>query len=155
MRNAAALTMAVLLFTEALPAHAQTQDMRQDRGVIFPHLSDSQMVRLTAPGLGRRQGLILEQDTAELVFTNGREPLRVPAVSIDTLWTRGSSTGVGALVGAVLGAGLGVLAGSELGEGNAGSARNVLGMVGIGAVGGGLLGAVIGTPIPRWKRRFP
>jgi hypothetical protein len=135
MRNAAALTMAVFLFTEALPAR--------------------QMVRLTAPGLGRRHGLILEQDTAELVFTNGREPLRVPAVSIDTLWTRGRSTGVGALVGAILGAGLGVLAGSELGEENAGSARNVLGMVGIGAVGGGLLGAVIGTPIPRWKRRFP
>jgi hypothetical protein len=155
VRNAATLTMAVFLLAQPIPARAQTQDMRPDREVVLQQLTDSQIVRLTAPGLGRRQGLLLERGTAELLLTTGHQPLRVPAVTIDTLWTRGRSTGVGALVGVILGAGLGVLAGNEFGEENAGSAKNVLGMAGIGAIGGSLLGAVIGAPIPRWNRRFP
>lgn len=155
MRSFAIPTLLALVLAEPLPARAQTEDLPAHREAVLQRLTDSQVVRLTAPGFGRRQGFLLKQDTAELVLTTDGQPLRVPAVSIDTLWTRGRSTWAGALVGAILGAGLGALAGNEFGEENAGSARNVLGMAGMGAIGGSLLGAVIGTPIPRWKRRLP
>jgi hypothetical protein len=155
VRTRAIATLVALLFAEPFPARAQTPDISSDREVVLQQLTDSQVVRLSTSELGRRQGFLLEHDTAALVLTAGRQPLRIPAVTIDTVWTRGSSTGVGALVGAIIGAGLGALAGTELGEENAGSADNVLGMAGIGAIGGGLVGAIIGTPITRWKRRFP
>jgi hypothetical protein len=48
-----------------------------------------------------------------------------------------------------------VIAGTTFGEENAGSVRNVLGLGGLGAIGGALLGTVIGAPIGRWHRRFP
>jgi hypothetical protein len=85
--------MVVLFIAEPLPALAQTQDMRLDREAVLQQLIDGKVVRLTAPGLGRRQG--------------------------------------------------------------AGSAKNVLGMAGIGAIGGSLLGALVGAPIARWNRRLP
>jgi ABC-type branched-subunit amino acid transport system permease subunit len=96
---------------------------------------------------------MLQYTGAEVVLSP--EPLRIPATTIDTVWTRGRSTKTGAIVGAVLGAGLGVVAGNTFGEENAGSARNIVGMGGLGALAGSLVGLVIGTTIPRWHRRYP
>jgi hypothetical protein len=144
-----------LLLVSPFTVRAQSPESSGQRHAALERLADSQVVRLSAPGIRRRQGVLLRPDTADLLLISEGAPLRIPAVSVDTLWTRGGSSGTGALVGAILGAGLGVLAGHELGEENAGSASNVLGMAGIGAIGGSLLGAVFGAPIPRWNRRFP
>lgn len=123
--------------------------------IVFEQLRDSQWVRLAAPGVGRRQGRLLEHNATELVLGSDQQPLRIPATEVDTLWTRGRSTVAGFIVGAVLVGALGAVAGTALGEENAGSAGNVVGGAGLGVIGGGLLGALIGTAIPRWDRRLP
>jgi cyanophycinase-like exopeptidase len=74
---------------------------------------------------------------------------------VDTLWTRGHSTLAGTIAGAVILGALGAVAGTSLGEENAGSAQTVLGGAGLGALVGGVLGALIGSATPRWQRRFP
>ena len=122
---------------------------------VFESLKDNQWVRVASLDLGRRQGRLLQRDSSDLILSPTREPLRIPAVTIDTLWTRGYSTKRGAIVGALLGAGLGALAAGSLGERD--TDRNALWAVSLGGgtVGGALLGALIGTALPRWKRRFP
>ena len=126
--EAAAVLALLLLGPVALCA--QTPGSSGQRHAALQRLADSQVVRLSAPGIGRRQGALLRPDTGDILFVSDRAPLRIPAVSIDTLRTRGGSSGTG-------------------------SAKNVLGMAGMGAIGGSLLGAIIGAPIQRWKRRFP
>ena len=154
MRSATFLACCLLA---ALPESgiAQAPDTSPRRQAAFERLRDSQLVRLSAPSVGIRQGRVLEHDPSQLVLSSDPQPLRVPATTIDTLWTRGGSARTGAIVGGLLGLGLGVLAGTELGEENAGSAKNVIGMGGIGMMGGALLGAAIGAPIRRWHRRYP
>ncbi len=152
-------SIAILLIV-SLWNSSQAQDPAQVGGPLlltFETLKDSQWVRLASPELGRHEGRVLGRSSTELVLSSQDQPLRVPAVTVDTLWTRGNSALAGGIVGAVvvgaLGAGAGALLGEE--DGGRGSAENVLGMAGIGAVGGFLLGAVIGTAIPRWHRRHP
>lgn len=54
-------------------------------------------------------GRVLARAGTELVLDIEPRPLRVPATSIDTLWTRAKATGTGALIGGLLGAGAWVL----------------------------------------------
>lgn len=61
----------------------------------------------------------------------------------------------GPIVGALLGAGLGVVAGSALGEADVSRGELMVGTIGLGMAGGGLLGALFGTAVPRWKRSYP
>jgi hypothetical protein len=150
------LTLTALLVLVSLPPdrlYSQTPSNPGARQAAFESLRDSQWVRLSSPALGRRAGRLLQYTGADVVLSP--EPLRIPATTIDTVWTRGRSSKAGAIVGAVLGAGLGVLAGNTFGEENAGSAKNILGLGGLGALAGSLVGVVIGTAIPRWHRRYP
>lgn len=154
MRNTAFLACCLLAGLPG-PGIAQATDTSPRRQAAFERLGDSQLVRLSAAGVGIRQGRVLEHDASQVVLSSHHQPLRLPATTIDTLWTRGGSARTGAIVGGIIGLGLGVLAGTELGEENAGSAKNVVGMGGIGLMGGALLGAAIGAPIRRWHRRYP
>jgi hypothetical protein len=127
-----------------------------DRHQVFQTLEDSQWVRLAGPGLGRREGRVLQHSPTEIVLSPQPQSLRVPATSIDTLWTKGTSSKTGALVGGLLGAGLGVLFATQtVEEGETAGADWVLAIGGGGAVAGGLLGALIGSAFPRWQRRYP
>lgn len=152
---------ALILWTlTALPQASQAQGpggADGPRQFHFQTLKDSQWVRVTSPGVGRHQGQILESSPTELVLSSLRQPLRLPATTIDTLWTRGTSvkTGAiaGALVGGALGVGLGVLCGEELSDCNTGEAVALFGGIGLG--GGGLLGALLGLAIPSWHRQHP
>ena len=126
------------------------------RQAVIESLQDSQWVRLSAAEVGRRQGRLLSRSPSELVLAP--EPLRIPATSVDTLWTRGTSTKQGALVGAVLGLGLGIafaVAASDSEDMDMQKDLLWLGSLGIGTVGGGLVGALVGTAIPRWNRQYP
>lgn len=80
-----------------------------DRQQVFQALEDSQWIRLAGPGLGRREGRVLQHSPTEIVLSPEPQSLRVPATSIDTLWTKGTSSKSGALVGGLLGAAAGVL----------------------------------------------
>ena len=153
---------ASLLIVAALPVASPAQapgGTDGPRQAAFQTLQDSQWVRLAEPGLGRQQGRLLERSSTELVLSPRDRPIRVPAVSIDTLWTRKSSVKQGAIVGGVLGvltgAGMGLLLSGMSDDQDFSTGQLVLGMGGIGAAGGGLLGALVGLAIPRWHRRYP
>jgi hypothetical protein len=80
---------------------------------------------------------------------------RIPASTIDTLWTRGYSTKTGALVGALLGAAIGTVAAASLGETDVDRTAFWAVALGGGTVGGGLVEMLIGTALPRQNRRIP
>jgi hypothetical protein len=155
-RTLFALLLCLLI---ALPGASQAQgSIRTDgpRQSAFESLKDSQWVRLASPEVGRREGRLLEHGATELVLSQELQPLRLPATTIDTLWTRGHSTRTGAIVGAVLGAGIGILAGTQLGEQDEDkNARWYGGWGAAGMVAGGLVGVLIGTAVPRWHRQYP
>jgi hypothetical protein len=129
-----------------------------DRQHVFQALEDSQWVRLAGPGLGRREGRVLQHSPTEIVLSPEPQPLRVPATSIDTVWTRGHSTLRGGIVGGLLLGAVGAIVGASIGE-EGGDDYNPafwsLIFGGGGVVGGGLLGALVGSTIPRWDRRYP
>ena len=98
----------LLTITAAATSLARAPPTRP-RGNPDPTLTDSQWVRLPTPELRRAEGRLLTQGQSEVVITDGSRPVHVPMAAVDTLWTRGRSSGTGALVGAILFAGLGVV----------------------------------------------
>jgi hypothetical protein len=149
-----AITVFLFLTMPALAA-GQTGDHSIMRQTAIESLHDSQRVRLTSPVAGRREGRLLARNPTELILSPAPEPVRIPAADIDTIWTRGSSTGTGLIVGALLGAGLGAVAGSALGESDTPRGALMAASIGLGTAGGGLLGALFGAVVPRWKRSYP
>ena len=89
------------------------------------------------------------------ILSPAPEPVLVPAAEIDTIWTRGYNTKTGFIIGALLGAGLGVVAGTALGAADPERETLMVGTIGLGTAAGGLLGALFGTAVPRWKRSYP
>jgi len=149
------LAVAASLIILVIPGVAAAQSGPVKRPPI-ESLRDSQWVRLATPELGRRQGRILEPGESELVLATSGEPLRVPATSVDTLWTKGTSWKQGALVGAILGLGLGVAAAAVgFGEEDVDQTALWVGCLSIGTAGGALAGTIFGAAIPRWNRRYP
>jgi hypothetical protein len=135
---------------------AQTQGgprLDSDHQQVFQSLEDSQWVRLAGSGLSRREGRVLEASPTELVLSPEPQPLRVPATSIDTLWVRKHSAVRGGIIGGLVLGAMGAIVGASIGE-EGGDDYNPafwsLIFGGGGAVGGGLLGALVGSTIPRW-----
>jgi hypothetical protein len=138
------------------PSSATAQQLTQQQ-TAFESLADSQWVRLAVLGVGRQEGRLLERTSDQVVLSAEPQPLRVPATTIDTLWTRGSAVKTGAIVGALtglaLGVGVGLLA-SETGEDiSRTDAALILGGLGLG--GGAILGTLTGLATPKWHRRYP
>lgn len=149
-------TLAIVLLA-TLPAlgNAQAPPNPPVQHPGFEQLADNQWIRLAGPEIGRRQGRVSGHTSTELLLTTEAEPLRLAATSVDTIWTRGRHTVAGLVAGALVFGALGAGAGTALGEENAGTGRNIIGMAAVGALSGALFGAVIGTAIPRWHRSFP
>ena len=148
-------TIAVSLFAALAGAGHAQGPVTPVHHPVFERLKDSQWIRLAGPDIGRRQGRVAEHSATEVVLTSDAQPLRLPATAVDTVWTRGRSTVAGLIVGAIVFGALGAVAGTSLGEENAGSARMILGFAGTGVAAGGVLGAAVGSLIPRWQRQFP
>jgi hypothetical protein len=83
-------------------------------------------------------------------------PVRPPATSVSTLWSRNTSMLQETFMGAVLGLGVGIVAVSTgLGQENVDTTVIWLGSSGVDTVGRWYAGAPAGTAIPRWKQRYP
>ena len=120
----------------------------------FESLEEGEWVRI-AGGFGRGEGRVLRHSTRELTLSSRNQPLRVPATSIDTLWTRGRGTGAGALIGGLVGLGLGAVFASQWDPEDT-PPEAVWGLaLGAGAVGGTLVGITIGSGVHVYKRRYP
>jgi hypothetical protein len=153
MRPSFSAIICLILTTPTLAAGqaAASGEMR----TAFESLRVSQWVRLAGSGLGIRQGRLVARSPTELILSPDPHSVRVPLAEIDTLWTRAHSTRTGAIVGALLGIGLGAMFASEAGERDTDRTALWAGSLPAGAVAGGLLGALFGTAVPRWKRQFP
>jgi hypothetical protein len=154
----AALLSAFMAWTPL--SSALTAQQVTERQTAFESLADSQWVRLAAPDVGRHEGRLLERSSELVVLSAEAEPLRVPATTIDTLWTRGNAAKTGAIVGAVL---LGTLS-TALAAAACEDIKNTencnTGMAmllggGVGLAGGALLGGLTGLAIPKWHRQYP
>lgn len=109
--------------------------------------------------MARLTGLagVVSNDTLD--FAQDDAVRRIPIPAIDTLWVRGSSWATGAIVGGAVGGVLGSLAVVAA----AGTCEYDCGSTTVQAVGGALLGAVVGLPLgaliggrfPKWTRRYP
>ena len=126
-----AITVFLFLTMPALAA-GQTGDHSIMRQTAIESLHDSQWVRLTSPAAGRHEGRLLARNPTELILSPAPEP-----------------------GGALLGAGLGAVAGSALGESDTPRGALMAASIGLGTAGGGLVGALFGAVVPRWKRSFP
>ena len=95
------VSLSLVMSTPGIGQTGGTSIMRQS---AIESLHDSQWVRLASPEIGRREGRLLARNPTELILSPAPDPVRIPAAEIDTIWTRGSSTKTGLLVGALLGA---------------------------------------------------
>lgn len=133
---------------------AQTPQPIPAQPSMFEVLSDSQWIRVSSTGHARREARLLEHSATEIVLDLDR-PLRIPVTSIDTLWDRRTASKTGALVGGLLGAGIGVLVATQAVEKGETPPADYVGVFAIGgAVGGGLLGALVGRAFPKWHRLY-
>jgi hypothetical protein len=139
-----------------LPASgmAQTSQPIPEQPSTFQELSDSQWVRVSGNGHARREARLLKHNATAIVLDLER-PLRVSATSIDTLWERRTASKTGALVGGLVWAGVGILVATQAVEKGETPSADYIGVFAIGgAVGGGLLGALVGRAFPKWHRLY-
>jgi hypothetical protein len=129
-----------------------------DRQEVFESLKDSQWVRFAGPGLSRPDGRVLDVTPTEIVLSPEPQPVRIRAASIDTVWTRGHSAVRGGIVGGLVLGALGAVVGATSGEPDGDDyAPGFWGLIlgGGGLVGGGILGALVGSTVPAWHRQYP
>jgi hypothetical protein len=141
------------------PLCSATAQQITERQTAFESLADSQWIRLAVPDVGRHEGRLLERSSELVVLSAEPEPLRVPATTVDTLWTRGNAAKTGAIVGAVilgtLGTALGAWAGAESTDHDFQTGEAMLLGGAVGLFGGAVLGGLTGLAIPKWHRRYP
>ena len=139
---------------------AQGPQQITERPNAFESLADSQWVRVTVSEVGRRQGRLLERSSEHVVLSAEPQPLRVPATTIDTLWTRGTAWKTGGIVGGLTGLAFGILFGVGVSQiacegGDCSSTGAAVGGGALGLTAGALLGAGVGSVIHKWNRRYP
>jgi len=146
--------LALLIVFPALGV-AQTPKPIPAQPSMFEVLSDSQWVRVSSTGHARREAMLLEHSAAEIVLDLESRPLRIPASSIDTLWERRTASKTGAWVGGIVGAGVGILVATQAVEKGETPPADYIGLLAVGgALGGGLLGALVGHAFPKWHRLY-
>lgn len=122
-------------------------------------LRAGQTVRVRLADGQRFEARLVSVDSSPLLLRFAEQPASVPISAIDSLWLRRRATGRGALIGGiVVGAGsfafLTVVC-RALSEGECNAWGAVIGLTLAGAGGGALLGAGIGSLLPRWQGLDP
>lgn len=108
----------------------------------------------------RLEGRYVGTDEGRLAMATADGVIYTRLAEIDRLWTRGRSTGMGALIGAAGGLLIGATYGALISDvACAETSCTTLGVAaagaGIGAAGGAAVGALVGLALPSWKLRFP
>lgn len=157
MRRLWQVALAALACCLAAGTGAEAQSPAQ---VLEAQLARKPVVRLGSDG-ARATGRLLALAGGTATLQSADATVSVPLAGVDSIWVRGRATKTGAIVGASVGAiGTAVFVGwlaaglCEVDCEGAG-ARGALVGFGLGAVGGGLVGAAIGAAIPKWRLRFP
>ena len=125
----------------------------------FSALKPGQMVRLRAHGGNRTESRVVSVRTESPALWLEGASAPYDGATIDSLWVRGRATATGAIVGAVVfgaatsGAGLAICKGLSESSSSCGSDTTVPLFL-AGAAGGALIGAVIGSAIPKWRLRY-
>lgn len=102
------------------------------------------------------QARVASVDSEPRIVRSAAPDLAIPLSAIDSLWLKRHATKTGALVGAiVLGAGMGATVASYCSTGDECADGAWLAGAGIGAGAGALLGAGIGSLIPKWRLIHP
>ncbi len=128
---------------------------------VVAELEPNDLLRIQRTGSPSRfEGRYLGLEDVTLSLSTEEGVIGAPLGEISLLWTRGRSTGKGALIGGIAGLVIGAVYGAAISEVTcAESACTTVGVMaaigGIGAAGGAGLGALVGLAIPRWKLRFP
>ena len=125
------------------------------RVAAFKSLQAGSTVRVSARDIGRKIGEVTSTGDSALTLDGAS---RIPYAGIDSVWVRRNHATTGAVVGSLVGAvvGAAVLSGRtcNLSETNQCLATRTLELLGFG-LGGGLVGAFVGSQSPSWKPRYP
>ena len=126
----------LLVLGSAAPLSAQTP-----LDTVLNRLRPGQTIRVSTRDQGRTEVRFGSRDLA--------------VTSIDSLWVRGRSTVTGAIVGGLaLGAVAAAIVSGACEPGADCSGVEVPAAAAVGLVGGALVGALIGSTMPRWKLRY-
>ena len=125
------------------------------RVAAFKSLQAGSTVRLSAHDIGRKTGKVLTAGDSALTLDGTG---RIPYAGIDSVWVRRNHAKTGFIVGSLVGAvvGFAVLSGRtcELSQATQCAVTRAFESVGF-SLGGGLVGAVVGSTSPSWKPRYP
>lgn len=153
------LAVVTLIVATHSPDLASAQDAVARRDSAVAKLRTGQAVRISAHRMQRLVGTagVSANDTLDVAQDDAVR--RIPIQAIDTLWVQGRATSTGMVIGGVTGLVVGILAAvvaPGLCEYDCDtSGGEVVGVIVVGAVAGGGLGALIGAAFPKWKRKFP
>jgi hypothetical protein len=153
------LAVVALIVVTHPPGSASAQDAVARRDSAVARLNTGQQIRISGEAMSRLVGKagVALNDTLDVAQDDAVR--RIPIQAIDTLWVRGRATSTGMVIGGVTGLVLGILV-AAVAPGYCDydcetSGGEVVGVMVVGAVAGGGLGALIGAAFPKWKRRFP
>ena len=148
----APLVIVGLLFPPVASALGQAAPAR-----VQARLRPGQTVRIRLADGQRLEGRLIAVDSAPPVFHFLAPQPAVPVTAIDSLWVRGHASGTCALVGGIVVGGAsfvfwGLLC-NALSEGSGCQVWGTVILLSVGgAAGGALLGAAVGSLIPKWRR---
>jgi len=119
-------------------------------------LKPNTTLRVETMSLSRIQGQFLRATNDTLFLSVQKSETVVPLSNMHGLWQRGRATKTGAIIGGIIGAvGFIFLAEAVASTSDEPHGDPAAGAGVIGAVGGGLLGGLIGAAIPKWHHRYP
>ena len=155
------LLLGVAFGAQPPAAAQQSQDVSPDmawrlRVAAFKSLQTGSTIRVAAREIGIKTGTVLATGDCALTLEGSG---RVPYSGIDSVWIRRNHATTGLIIGSTIGAVVALLVANgrhcdSFSQVNSCLATGALETLGI-ILGGGLVGAAVGSASPNWKPRYP
>lgn len=136
-----------LLVSASPPARAQRQDSVSRVGAALARLHPYDCIRVHSQQ-GWAEGVVERSSSSPVILRVDKTSSRVSATAIDSIFVGHSHAGKGALIGAAV---TGILMAKLAGDLGA----NPFEGLGLGAVPGALLGAIVGSTSHHWSLAAP